>query len=133
MGDLSAAESSVVERAMAEPMLDQVLAWSAINSGSRNLPGLERMAATLADAFSALPGDLELIDASPVESVDLSGKTIALEHGQNLRVKVRPDAPAPLPSSPMPNERSRQRSRPSLPNATSASTCTEASAARPSR
>jgi glutamate carboxypeptidase len=96
MGDLSAAESSVVERAMAEPMLDQVLAWSAINSGSRNLPGLERMAATLADTFSALPGDLELIDASPVESVDLSGKTIALEHGQNLRVKVRPDAPVQL-------------------------------------
>jgi glutamate carboxypeptidase len=96
MGDLSAAESSVVERAMAEPMLDQVLAWSAINSGSRNLPGLERMAATLADAFSALPGDLELIDASPVESVDLSGKTIALEHGQNLRVKVRPHAPVQL-------------------------------------
>jgi glutamate carboxypeptidase len=81
---------------MAEPMLDQVLAWSAINSGSRNLPGLERMAATLADAFSALPGDLEQIDASPVESVDLSGKTIALEHGQNLRVKVRPDAPVQL-------------------------------------
>jgi glutamate carboxypeptidase len=96
MGDLSAAESSDDERAMAEPMLDQVLAWSAINSGSRNLPGLERMAATLADTFSALPGDLELIDASPVESVDLSGKTIALEHGQNLRVKVRPDAPVQL-------------------------------------
>jgi glutamate carboxypeptidase len=54
------------------------------------------MAATLADAFSALPGDLELIDSSPVESVDLSGKTIALEHGQNLRVKVRPDVPDQL-------------------------------------
>jgi len=93
MGEVSATEASVVERAMAEPMLDQVLAWSAINSGSRNLPGLERMAATLADAFSALPGKLELIDAAPVESVDISGKTISLEHGQNLRLKVRPDAP----------------------------------------
>ena len=96
MGEVSAAEASVVERAMAGPMLDQVLAWSAINSGSRNLPGLERMAATLADAFSALPGKLELIDAAPVESVDTSGKTIGLEHGQNLQLKVRPDAPMQL-------------------------------------
>ena len=96
MGEVSAAEASVVERAMAGPMLDQVLAWSAINSGSRNLPGLERMAATLADAFSALPGKLELIDAAPVESVDTSGKTVGLEHGQNLRLKVRPDAPIQL-------------------------------------
>jgi glutamate carboxypeptidase len=96
MGDLSNAEAAVVERASAEPMLDQVLAWSAINSGSRNLAGLERMAAVLADAFAALPGELQLIDAAPVESVDAGGKTIALEHGQNLRVKVRPDAPVQL-------------------------------------
>jgi glutamate carboxypeptidase len=77
-------------------MLDQVLAWSAINSGSRNLPGLERMAAVLADAFAVLPGELELVDAAPVESVDSAGKTIAVEHGQNLRLKVRPDAPVQL-------------------------------------
>jgi glutamate carboxypeptidase len=96
MGDLSTAETSVVERATAEPMLDQVLAWSAINSGSRNLPGLERMAAVLADCFAGLPGELQLIDAAPVESVDTAGRTIALEHGQNLRVRVRGDAPVQL-------------------------------------
>ena len=96
MGDLSTAEASVVERASAEPMLDQVLAWCAINSGSRNLPGLERMAAVLADAFAALPGELQLIDSAPVESVASTGKTFALDHGQNLRVKVRPDAPVQL-------------------------------------
>src|SRR4029079_5160164 len=38
MAELSSNERAVVERASAEPMLDQVLAWSAINSGSRN-PG----------------------------------------------------------------------------------------------
>ena len=42
MGELSSIERAAVERAGAEPMLDQVLAWAAINSGSRNLGGLER-------------------------------------------------------------------------------------------
>ena len=63
---LSANEQQAVERATEEPMLDQVLAWSAINSGSRNLPGLERMAAVLADAFSTLPGQIRLVDPAPV-------------------------------------------------------------------
>jgi glutamate carboxypeptidase len=93
---LTSEEQEIVERAAAEPMLDRVLAWSAINSGSRNLPGLERMAALLADAFSALPGELELIDAAPVESVDSAGKLFSLEHGQNLHLKIRPEAPVQL-------------------------------------
>jgi glutamate carboxypeptidase len=96
MGDLSKIEQAIVERAGAEPMLDQVLAWSAVNSGSRNLAGLERMAAILADSFSTLPGQLQLVDAAPVEAVDPAGRTIALEHGQNLHLKVRPTAPVQL-------------------------------------
>ena len=93
---LSSQEQGIVERAAAEPMLDQVLAWSAVNSGSRNLPGLERMAAILADSFSALPGELELVDAAAVETVDSGGHTGALEHGQNLHLTVRRDAPVQL-------------------------------------
>jgi len=96
MGGLSATEKDSVDRAAAEPMLDQVQAWCAINSGSRNLPGLERIAAVLADAFSALPGELELLDATPVETVDGTGRTGSLEHGQNLHLTVRPDAPLQL-------------------------------------
>ena len=93
---LSSQEQGIVERAAAEPMLDQVLAWSAVNSGSRNLAGLERMAAILADSFSALPGELELVDAAAVETVDSGGHTGALEHGQNLHLTVRRDAPVQL-------------------------------------
>jgi glutamate carboxypeptidase len=77
-------------------MLDQVLQWSSVNSGSRNLPGLESMAAILADAFAALPGKLQLVDAAPVEAVDPAGRTIAIEHGRNLHLKVRADAPVQL-------------------------------------
>ena len=62
MGALTSTEQQVVERTSAEPMLEQVLAWSAVNSGSRNLDGLARMASLLGDAFSALPGSAVLVE-----------------------------------------------------------------------
>ena len=96
MGDLSTIEQAAVERAGAEPMLDQVLQWSAVNSGSRNLAGLERIAAILADAFSALPGEAKLVEAAPVDAVDSAGRPVAIEHGSNLHLTVRPNAPVQL-------------------------------------
>jgi len=74
-------------------MLEQVQAWSAVNSGSRNLDGLARMAALLADAFSALPGNIRLIDPAPVESVSPDGALLQVGHGRHLFLSVRPKAP----------------------------------------
>ena len=96
MGELTSTEREIVELATTEPMLDQVLAWSAVNSGSRNLGGLERMADLLADAFAALPGVLRLENPQSVESVDCTGKTINLAHGRHLHLTVRPAAPVQL-------------------------------------
>jgi glutamate carboxypeptidase len=96
MGELSSTERDIVERASAEPMLDQVLAWSAINSGSRKLSGLERMADLLADAFTALPGVLRLENPAPVDAVDSAGKTLNIAHGRHLHLTVRPTAPVQL-------------------------------------
>ena len=96
MGELSSTEHAAVERAQAEPMLDQVLAWSAVNSGSRNLSGLAAMAGLLSDAFAELPGELELLDPARVEAVDPAGKLVEVQHGRNLRLTVRPDAPIQL-------------------------------------
>jgi glutamate carboxypeptidase len=96
MGQLTASERDLCERAAAEPMLDRTLAWAAVNSGSGNLSGLAAMANTLADSFSALPGKLELVDSAPVEAVDSAGKTIDLAHGQHLHLAVRPEAPLQL-------------------------------------
>jgi glutamate carboxypeptidase len=96
MRGLSSSEQAAVERASAEPMLDQVLGWAAVNSGSRNLGGLERMADFLADAFAALPGLLRLEQPQPVEAVDAAGKTIQLKHGRHLHLSVRPTAPLQL-------------------------------------
>src|SRR5438045_1273379 len=96
MGELSSTERAAVERAAAEPMLDQLLAWSAVNSGSRNLAGLERMAELLVDAFSALPGVLRLEAPHRVETVDSAGRTVRVEHGRHLHLSVRPTAPVQL-------------------------------------
>jgi glutamate carboxypeptidase len=96
MGELSSTERGTVERAAAEPMLDQLLAWAAVNSGSRNLGGLERMADLLTDAFSALPGVLRLENPAPVESIDGAGKAIKVQHGRHLHLTVRPTAPLQL-------------------------------------
>jgi len=96
MGEMSPAEQKVVDCAAAEPMLEQVEAWAAVNSGSRNLDGLSDMAYLLSDAFAVLPGDLSFKDPEPVESVDSAGRTVGIEHGKNLHLAVRPDAPVQL-------------------------------------
>src|SRR3546814_1743759 len=55
MSAISQAEARISERASDAPMLEQVQAWAAINSGTRNLRGLADMAAELVNAFSSLP------------------------------------------------------------------------------
>jgi glutamate carboxypeptidase len=96
MGALSSIEKEAVDRAADEPMLDQVLAWSAINSGSRNLGGLARVATELADAFSALPGAVAMVEPAAVEAVGSDGTASAIEHGKHLHLKVRAEAPVQL-------------------------------------
>ena len=96
MEGLSATERSCVEQAMAADMLRQVEAWSVINSGSRNLLGLENMIGELANAFSDLPGQMQLAEPAPVEAIDAAGKPYQVPHGRNLHLTVRPTAPIQL-------------------------------------
>ena len=96
MGELSSTERGAVERAAAEPMLDQVLSWSSINSGSRNLDGLKVIAGVLADELAGLPGEVSLREPTRVDAVDAAGKAIELPHGQNLHLRARPEAPVQL-------------------------------------
>jgi glutamate carboxypeptidase len=96
MRGLTSDEAEAVERASGEPMLAQVESWAAVNSGSRNLDGLSRVAGLLADAFSALPGALTLRHSSPVDSVAADGSLRPVEHGRNLHLAVRPEAPVQL-------------------------------------
>src|SRR3546814_2599141 len=83
MSAISQAEARISERASDAPMLDQVQAWAAINSGTRNLRGLADMAAELEDAFSSLPGSLRLVDPEPVEILLPDGRFTNGEHGRH--------------------------------------------------
>ena len=93
MGELSAIEHDLIARIDPAAMLDQVLAWSAINTGTRNLDGLARQADLLADAFAALPGDITLEAPAPVDAVTADGHTVGIAHGRHLVLRVRPQAP----------------------------------------
>ena len=90
---LTPAERDLIAAIDPAPMLDRVLEWSAINTGTRNLAGLARQAALLADACAALPGDIALETPAPVETVAADGTVTALDHGAHLVLRVRPEAP----------------------------------------
>ena len=96
MSGLSATEAAALERCAERPMLDQVQSWAALNSGSTNAGGLAQMAAALADAFAALPGELALREPAPVELLDETGRARPVEHGRNLHLAVRPNAPVQI-------------------------------------
>ena len=96
MRGLSIQETSAVEACFDALMLDQVQAWAAVNSGSRNLEGLKTVAGMLADAFSVLPGTLVLSDPTPVDAMEANGALRPLQHGQNLHLRIRPEAPVQL-------------------------------------
>jgi glutamate carboxypeptidase len=96
MAGLSSIEQAVVEHCANAPMLDQVTEWAAVNSGSRNLAGLETVAGLLADAFSALPGEVALEEPVPVEAMAADGSLEAIPHGRNFHLTVRPEAPVQL-------------------------------------
>ena len=85
-------ESAALDGIDAGAMLARVEAWAAINSGSRNLPGLALMAGELAAAFGAL-GTVVLLDPAPVRAIGSDGNARAVDHGRNLHLAVRPDAP----------------------------------------
>ena len=85
---LTKIEVDAVGRAGAEPMLEQVEAWCAINSGSRNLAGLSRMADVYVDAFSPL-GETRLIDGGAADAMAVDGDiTSTTKHGASSKVDV---------------------------------------------
>lgn len=76
--------------------VERTLAWSAQNSGSYELEGLARMRSLLCDAFSALPGPLEILPLPPTQRVRADGALEQRDLGAALRITVRPEAPLQL-------------------------------------
>ncbi|MBL8548147.1 MAG: hydrolase [Hyphomonadaceae bacterium] len=76
-----------------ESLVARAEAWSAINSGSFELPGLAAMRVTLLDAIAELPAPPEVVDLKPSQRVRPDGEVMDVEHGASIRARVRPDAP----------------------------------------
>lgn len=92
---LSADERAALARIDPAGMLARVESWCAINSGSRNIEGLEAMATLLAEAFAPL-GEMRFTDPAAASQMLPNGEVVPLRHGQNLHLVVRPQAPVRL-------------------------------------
>lgn len=69
-----------------DAMLAHVLDWSAVNSGTTHLAGLDRMAESLTQAFQALgPGTAEAVPLPDAEEIGPDGAPRAVRHGKLLR------------------------------------------------
>ena len=93
MQQLAPAEQALLAELDPAPMLGQVQAWSALNTGTGNLAGLTEQARLLGDAFAALPGDVVLHAPAPVTAMGADGRETEVEYGQHLVLSVRPGAP----------------------------------------
>ena len=89
---MNVVEHALTQHAANASMLTQVESWAAINSGTGNLTGLAKIAALLADAFAALPGELLLVDPAVEESVSPEGNKTVIQRGKHLHLSVRPSA-----------------------------------------
>jgi glutamate carboxypeptidase len=92
MERLTAQESAAIGPIDPMVMLAHTEQWSAINSPTGNLPGLARQAEALTEAFSALPGEIELREPAPVTALDAHGREVEQENGRHLVLRVRPEA-----------------------------------------
>ncbi|WP_201294143.1 hypothetical protein, partial [Escherichia coli] len=89
-------ERAAIDHVATAPMLAQVEAWSAINSGTRNLAGLAQMAELLVAAFGTLPGEPALVVGNAAQNVAPDGTVTVVEHGKHLHLVVRSDAPVQI-------------------------------------
>lgn len=88
--DVQSALRGIDERQ--QDMVDMVLAWSRVNSGSRNLEGLLEMERLVLDAFKVLEPEVELIDLEDGEAVNEAGEVVKVRNGRSIRLFKRPTA-----------------------------------------
>ena len=86
------APQALLDAIDADSMLREVQDWAAINTGTANIEGLDKMAGVLADAFSALPGEVELVEPATVTAISADGREYEKPHGRHMVLRVRPEA-----------------------------------------
>jgi len=95
---LSAEDEAARERlyAASAGMLERTRSWSAHNTGSLNTEGLRKFAPKLADAFSALEADVQLVDGPGFESIGADGKSSEAHTGPIIEMTARRGAPVQI-------------------------------------
>ncbi|PCI62427.1 MAG: acetylornithine deacetylase [Kordiimonadales bacterium] len=73
-------------------MVETVIAWSGVNSGSGNLTGLTGMEVLVLKAFKPLGAEVVFHQLPPFERVDENGTIIKQKSGRTIRLFKRPDA-----------------------------------------
>jgi glutamate carboxypeptidase len=74
-------------------MLDRVLSWAEINTGSWNADGLNRLAPMIAAALEETGAFVETVDTPPIEKINSKGEIDRFQTAPVLRAVQRPDAP----------------------------------------
>ena len=73
--------------------LGRLKSWSAINSGTGNIDGLDRMRDAILDAFAELDATTTVIDLPDGEAVATDGSIAPVCYGKLLHFSKRPQAP----------------------------------------
>jgi glutamate carboxypeptidase len=76
----------------ADRMVSLVTEWCEINSGSRNLPGLEKMSSRLQADFAVLGGSMQETALEPETVIDNTGHSIKVPLGKAISIRKRPNA-----------------------------------------
>lgn len=86
-------EQLEISKAEGERLVNILQIWSAINSHSSNLTGLEKMLLTLDTAFTPLKGKSVRIKLPESQTFDVKGNRVSRRVGEALQIKMRPEAP----------------------------------------
>jgi len=78
-----------------DAIVARAIGWCAINSGSRNLAGLDEMALPLVAAMEAI-GPVERRPLPDTQEVAADGTIRAAKTGDALMLRVRPEAPVQI-------------------------------------
>lgn len=95
LANLNAADRAALDHVATrqDAMLERVLGWAAVNTGSWNADGLKQLAPSIAEALRETGAEVEIVDAPPIEKINAKGETDAFHTGPVLRAVQRPDAP----------------------------------------
>ncbi|MEM9416577.1 MAG: hydrolase [Planctomycetota bacterium] len=73
-------------------MLDRLVDWASVNSGSGNLPGLATMLDKVEEQAAKLGGAMRRVDLPPYETVDDAGRATRTALGRSLHITKHPAA-----------------------------------------